>query len=120
VERFGQVVGLRKEMATPYKLLHAHAWPGVLATIREGNIRNYSIFLAPIGKKMYLFAHFEYVGADFAADMAKIDADPETKAWIKFTDHACQLPIATRKADEWWANMELISTTKTARPTDAP
>ena len=109
VKRIGQVVGLRPEMAEPYKLLHAHTWPGVLAAIREGNVRNYSIFLAPIDSKLYLFAYLEYIGNNFGSDMARIDSDPETKAWIKFTDEGCQLPISTRKQGEWWARMKRLS-----------
>jgi L-rhamnose mutarotase len=114
VKRLGRVVGLRPEMAEPYKLLHAHTWPGVLSAIREGNIRNYSIFLAPAGSQLYLFAYLEYVGDDFDSDMARIGSDPDTKAWIKFTDVGCQLPISTRKPGEWWAGMERLSGEKGA------
>jgi L-rhamnose mutarotase len=81
----------------------------VLAAIREGNIRNYSIFLVPVGSKLYLFAYLEYVGKDIEADMARIGSDSETKAWIKFTDEGCQLPLSTRKPGEWWARMERLS-----------
>ena len=109
VKRIGRVVGLRPRMAEPYKLLHDHTWPGVLSAIREGNIRNYSIFLAPIDSKLYLFAYLEYVGNNFESDMAQIGSDPQTKAWIKFTDEGCQLPISTRKPGEWWAGMQRLS-----------
>jgi L-rhamnose mutarotase len=109
VRHIGRAIGLRPRMAEPYVLLHAHTWPGVLAAIREGNIRNYSIFLAPIGAKMYLFAYLEYVGDDYDADMARIASDSDTKAWIKFTDEGCQLPLATRQPGEWWAAMERLS-----------
>jgi L-rhamnose mutarotase len=108
VERLGRVVGLRPNMADSYVLLHQHTWPGVLSAIREGNIRNYSIFLAPIGSNLYLFAYLEYVGSDFESDMTRIGSDPDTKAWIKFTDDGCQLPISTRKPGEWWASMERL------------
>jgi L-rhamnose mutarotase len=108
VQRMGRVVGLRPDMVEPYVLLHAHTWPGVLSAIREGNIRNYSIFLAPIDAKVYLFAYLEYVGENYESDMARIGADPDTTAWIKFTDEGCQLPIPTRKPGEWWASMERL------------
>lgn len=108
VKRFGQVVGIRPEMIPPYRLLHTHAWPEVLAKITEGNIRNYSIYLAGDGEKAYLFAYFEYVGADFDGDMKAVDGDAATQAWMKFTDQACQLPIPTRAAGEWWANMKTV------------
>lgn len=108
VERFGQVVGIRPEMIPPYKLLHEHAWPEVLAKITEGNIRNYSIYLGNDGNKSYLFANFEYVGSDFAGDMQSVDGDAATQAWMKFTDQACQLPIPTRGEGEWWADMQEV------------
>ena len=55
---------------------HAAVWPEVLATIRACNMRNYSIFRWDD----VLFAYFEYVGDDYAADMAKMAADPKTRA----------------------------------------
>lgn len=120
VMRFAQVVGLRSNMVEPYKLIHAHTWPGVLAAIREGNIRNYTIFMANVGAEVYLFAYLEYVGSDFKSDMASIGADPDTKAWIKFTDDGCQLPLSTRKPGEWWARMDLVSTVGATQPKTAP
>ena len=44
-----------------------------------------------------LFAYFEYVGDDFAADMAKMAADPMTQDWWKFTD-PLQEPLPDRRA----------------------
>ena len=95
-------------MVESYKLLHKYSWPEVLQKIYEGNIRNYSIYLHKLKDKYYLFSYFEYVGDDFGADMAMIDNEPATIAWIKFTDEGCQLPIPTRTEGEWWAVMEEI------------
>jgi L-rhamnose mutarotase len=80
MKRYGMVLEIREERIDEYKKLHAAAWPGVLAMIRECHIQNYSIYLRklPDGKH-YLFSYFEYVGEDFAADGAKIAADPETQ-----------------------------------------
>lgn len=108
VQRYGMVIGLRPEMVEPYKLLHKYSWPEVLDAIEKGNIRNYSIYLHKLDDKFYLFSYFEYVGSNFEADMAAIDNDPATIAWMKFTDAGCQLPIPTRAEGEWWANMEEI------------
>ena len=105
VQRVGMVIGLRPRMVESYKLLHKYSWPEVLQKIYEGNIRIYSIYLHKLKDKYYLFSYFEYVGDDFDADMAMIDNDPATIAWIKFTDKGCQLPIPTRAKGEWWANM---------------
>jgi len=107
-QRYGMVIGVRQEKLEEYKRLHAAVWPGVLKTIEDCNIRNYSIYLHQLDDgKYYLFAYFEYVGDDFKADMAKIAADPETQRWWKETD-PCQIPLSNRKEGEWWANMEEV------------
>ena len=75
VKRYGQLIGLRPGALKRYIEYHASVWPEVLRTIRECNIRNYTIFL----KDDMLFAYFEYVGDNFQADMAKMAADPKTQ-----------------------------------------
>ena len=80
MRRYGMVTGLRPQSIEEYKRLHAAVWPEVLATIRDCNIANYSIFLRTLDDgRPYLFAYFEYHGTDFAADMAKMAADPATR-----------------------------------------
>ena len=108
VERYGMVIGIKPDKIEYYKKLHAAAWPGVLAKIRECNIRKYSIYLREIEKGQYLlFSYFEYTGDDFAADMAKMAADPETRRWWAETD-PCQAPIPTRGPKEFWSRMEEV------------
>jgi L-rhamnose mutarotase len=108
VERYGMVIGVKPEMIDYYKKLHAAAWPGVLAKIKECHIRNYSIYLREVAEGQYLlFSYFEYTGDDFAADMAKMAADAETRRWWKETD-PCQLPIPTRGEKEFWSRMEAV------------
>ena len=99
--RRGSVIRLRPEKYEDYKKLHAAAWPGVLAKIHECGIRNYTIY----HKDGFLFSHYEYVGEDYAADMAKMKADPVSQDWWKLTD-PCQEPLESRKPGEWWAEME--------------
>lgn len=106
--RFGSVVGLRGEKLQEYKKLHAAVWPEVAKTIRDVNIRNYSIYLRKLPDgNYYLFSYFEYVGRDFAADMAKMAADPQTRRWWTFTD-PCQTPLPDRKPGEQCAAMEEV------------
>ena len=95
VVRKGGVIKLKPEAYDEYKVwfdffrikkiskmldfqkYHAEVWPKVLERIELSNMRNYVIYYS---KKLgLLFSHFEYVGTDFDADMAKIAADPETK-----------------------------------------
>ena len=101
MKRYGMVIRVRPEKREEYKRLHAAVWPDVLAMIRECNIRNYSIF----EKEGYLFGYFEYVGQDYAADMAKMAADPTTQRWWTFCE-PCQQPVASAKPGEWWTTME--------------
>ena len=97
LRRFGQVIGVRPDRIEEYERLHAETWPGVLAAIQAANIRNYSIFR----HGTQLFAYFEYVGDDFAADMAAMAADPTVIEWWKLTD-AMQEPLPDREPATWW------------------
>ncbi len=103
MKRYGSVVGIRPEKLDEYKRLHAAVWPDVLAMIQTCNICNYSIYY----RDGYLFSYFEYAGADFAADMAKMAADPTTQAWWRLCE-PCQEPLPTRAPGEWWARMEEV------------
>ena len=91
------VTGLRPEKAEEYFKLHAAVWPGVLRMIHEANIRNFSIAVQEIEGKLYLFSYYEYVGADYEADMRRIAADAETQRWWRHTE-PCQLPLPEAKA----------------------
>lgn len=72
------------------------------------NIRNYSIYLRTMDDgQPTLFAYFEYVGSDFAADMAKMAADPTTQRWWDCCK-PCQMPLENRAPHEWWADMEEV------------
>jgi L-rhamnose mutarotase len=108
VQRYGMVIGVKPEKIAEYRKLHAAAWPGVLAKIKECHIRNYSIYLREVEPGQYLlFSYFEYTGGDFAADMARMAADPETQRWWKETD-PCQTPIPTRLDKEFWSRMDEV------------
>ena len=101
--RYGMVIGLRPEKLEEYKKYHAEIWPEILEMIRKCNIRNYSIY----HKDERLFSYFEYVGSDFAADMAKMAADPKTQEWWAIMK-PMQAPLETRAPGEWWAGMEEV------------
>jgi L-rhamnose mutarotase len=103
MKRYGMVIGLLPKAEMSYREHHAHVWPEVLATIRECNIRNYSIYLHD-GK---LFSYFEYTGKDFDADMAKMAADPATQRWWALMK-PMQQPFPDRKAGAWWTEIEEV------------
>jgi L-rhamnose mutarotase len=105
MQRMGMVIGIAPERIAEYRTLHEAVWPAVLARIRASNIRNYTIFLRE--PENLLFAYWEYHGADLAADMAAIAADPETQRWWTFTD-PCQQALVTRAPGEHWAATEPV------------
>ncbi|OHB78958.1 MAG: hypothetical protein A2W31_04340 [Planctomycetes bacterium RBG_16_64_10] len=108
VKRYGSVVELRPEKEHYYRQLHAAVWPGVVAAIKKANIRNYSIFVAEIDGKKYLFSYLEYVGNDPDADFAGIAADPTTRdRWWPETD-PCQRRLPGTAAGQQWLGMELL------------
>lgn len=102
MKRHGCVIGLSEEGKSEYRRLHAAVWPGVLAKITECGIRNYTIFLKE--PENLLFASFDYVGTDYAADMARMAADPITRQWWA-VNMPLQRPLDTRQDGEWWAEM---------------
>ncbi len=103
MKRYGQIIRVRPERIEEYKAYHARVWPEVLQTIRDCRIRNYSIFL----KGDLLFAYFEYMGEDFAADMAKMATDPKTQEWWTIMN-PMQQPLETCTPGEWWSVMEEV------------
>jgi L-rhamnose mutarotase len=105
MQRIGMVVGVRPDRIATYKRLHADVWPEILAMITACNIRNYTIYLRE--PENLLFSHFEYHGSDYAADMARMAADPRTQEWWALC-MPCQQPLATRAEGEWWARMEEV------------
>ena len=103
MKRYGQIIGLDSQKFETYKKYHASVWPEVLKMITACNISNYSIF----HKDGLLFAYFEYTGTNFAADMAKMAADPKTQEWWSIME-PMQLPLKTRKEGEWWSTMDEV------------
>ncbi|MFL5963417.1 MAG: L-rhamnose mutarotase [Gaiellaceae bacterium] len=98
--RYGSVILLRDDRRNEYVALHKNVWPEVLEQIRRSNIVNYSIFL----HDGLLFSYFEYVGDDFAADIAAMAADEATRRWWELTD-PCQEPVSAAVSGERWAQM---------------
>jgi L-rhamnose mutarotase len=105
MQRMGMCLRLKPDKVAEYRRLHAAVWPEVLAMIEACGIRNYSIFLKE--PENILFGYWEYHGADFAADMAKMAADPATRRWWEVC-MPCQEPFESRKPGEWWAMMDEV------------
>jgi L-rhamnose mutarotase len=104
VKRVGMVVGIRPEKIDEYKALHADDNSGVRDLLTKYNMHNFSIFLHKIEGKYYEFGYYEYTGDDFEADMAKLDAEPRNKEWLKICD-PMQVPL---RGYDSWAVMEQV------------
>ena len=108
MKRYGAVIELHPDKIADYKRLHAAVWPGVLKTITDCNIRNYSIFLRQFPHGAWvLFSYMEYTGDNFEADCARMAADPLTQEWW-YLCKPCQIPLANLAEGEWWADMEEV------------
>ena len=103
MKRYGMLIRLRPEKREEYLRLHAAVWPAVERTLREANIRNFTIFR----HDDLLFGYYEYVGDDHDADQARIAADPETQRWWTLTD-PCQESLSAREGGAWWTPMEEV------------
>ncbi|MCQ9184285.1 L-rhamnose mutarotase [Streptomyces sp. IBSBF 2953] len=100
MKRIAQTIRLRPAHREEYLRLHSAVWPTVEAALLRANIRNYSIYL----HGDVLFAYMEYIGEDFEADMASIEADPETQRWWTLTD-PCQEPFPDRGEGRQWTEL---------------
>ncbi|MBL1437727.1 MAG: L-rhamnose mutarotase [Rhodobacteraceae bacterium] len=105
MQRMGMVIKIKPDKIEAYKRLHAVVWPDVLSMISACHIHNYSIYLNE--KEQLLFGYWEYSGEDFAADGAKMAADPQTQKWWDIC-MPCQDPLASRDEGEWWSMMEEV------------
>ena len=103
MRRYASVIGLKPEHRDEYERLHTAVWPEVLAQIYASNIRNYSIYR----HGELFFAYFEYVGEDFAGDMAKMAADPSTQKWWDLCKPS-QTPVVDRAPGDWWSYIDEV------------
>jgi L-rhamnose mutarotase len=103
VQRYAQIVKLRSEDEAEYVRYHAQVWPGVLKTIADCGIRNYSIYL----HGGMLFAYFEYHGSDYAADMRKMAECEETQRWWAIMK-PMQVSIDGTAAGETWLELREV------------
>lgn len=101
--RFGQLGRLKPEKVDEYIQLHANPWSGVLKTITECNLKNYSIYRHGLD----VFAYFEYVGENYDADMKKMAEDPITQEWWTHTK-PCFEKYAFGSESEFYYDMQSI------------
>src|ERR1700722_1735364 len=103
IQRVGMVIGIKPDQISAYQALHAASNPGVRDLLTKYHMHNFSIFIHPLDDgKYYLFGYYEYTGADYAGDMAKLSAEPRNQKWLSVTD-PLQIPLQGEKS---WAKMQ--------------
>lgn len=102
VSRHAFVVRVVPEKREEYLELHRAVWPRVEEAMSENGIRNYSIYIIDD----VLFGYYEYVGDDYEADMARVQADEVSQKWWTYTD-PCQVPFGNAPDGVLWREMEL-------------
>ena len=105
LRRFGMVIGVRPERLKEYRELHADSHPGVRDLLHAAHMRNFSIYLQrlPDGNH-YLFGYYEYDGTDYAADMARLAAEPRNREWLARCG-PMQIPLP---GEPTWKQMERV------------
>jgi L-rhamnose mutarotase len=87
-----------------YKEYHRHAWPEVLARLREGGIVEMRIYL--LGRRMFMY--MEAVdGFAPERDFPKLAEDPRCREWDELM-RTLQERAPEARAGEWWAQMEEV------------
>jgi L-rhamnose mutarotase len=89
MKQIASMIGLRAEREEEYLALSTTGWPQVQQRLPDSNNTNYSIFL-----RDRLFAYYQYVGGNYAADMAAIAADEAIQRRRRLTD-PCHQPLPT-------------------------
>lgn len=85
-QRLGMVIELKPECYEAYTDAHADSHHGVRDLLVRYGLVNFSIFHQEVHGKHLLFLYCEYVGADYAADMARLSAEPRDVAWHVLMD----------------------------------
>ncbi len=104
VKRVGMVTQLKADKLEEYKRLHADSNPGVRDLLAKYHMHNFSIFLQQIEGKWYEFGYYEYTGADFDGDMARLAKEPRNIEWLKVCD-PMQQPLPGSKG---WTEMPRV------------
>jgi L-rhamnose mutarotase len=106
MQTYGMTLLLRDgdEVVERYRHHHRHAWPEVLARLREVGITQMKIYLLD----RRLFMYMEAVdGFDPERDFPKLADDPRYREWDELM-RTLQEPAPEAKPGEWWAPMEEV------------
>ena len=103
MKKIGQVCGITLENAEKYIEYHNNVPKEIRELIRECNIRNYRIFY----RNGLLFSYYDYIGENYEEDMRKMAENADNQKWWDLVKPIMS-PLADRKKDEFWADMDLI------------
>lgn len=101
--RFGSIMGLAEGAAEKYIQLHQHVPDPVLEAIRDANISNYTIFRY----EDWLFAYYEYNGANMDDDLGIMANDESTRRWWEQVG-PLQKTLRRHDRENWWVRMEEV------------
>ena len=97
------IIGIKPDRIEEYKKHHANAWQEVLDSIKESNIKNFSIFI----HNTTLFGYFEYHGNDLNTDMKKMAKNKKMQEWWNI--HIPMLePLNNDGREDGWIYMDEI------------
>ena len=94
--RQGSVILLRPDAIEEYEQYHREPWAEVQHELSAAGFRNYSIYR--FGET--LFSYREYVGDDYAADMARLDAHEPSQRWLAIM-HRLQVGVNGAIPAQW-------------------
>lgn len=77
MKRIANVTKLKEGKAEEYLALHDKIWDEVVEVAHKYGLRNFTMFRVD----NYLFSYYEYVGDDFAKDMAEKAQQPGQAEW---------------------------------------
>lgn len=101
--RAGSVISLREDAIEEYESHHSEVWPDVLAALSRANIRNYSIYRYGT----LLFSYWEYIGDDYAGDLARLDTDPVSARWGQIMQ-TLQVSVPEARPGRWFELPEVF------------
>jgi L-rhamnose mutarotase len=105
VQRIGMVIEIKPDQISAYEALHAASNAGVRDLLTKYHMHNFSIFIHQLDNgKYYLFGYYDYTGADYKADMARLATEPRNQKWLSVTD-PMQIPLSGEKS---WAKMQEV------------
>jgi|GEM_PF-2216797 L-rhamnose mutarotase len=101
-QRFCELIALNPDRVEEFQKLHQKIPQAVRDAIHQKNIRNYSVFICSTREQVYAIRYYEYVGQEYAADMAELERHPDYKAWRNAWEE-CQVTLMPLSSGNWWA-----------------